>query len=187
MPTNQNILMFMVHSVSFCLLFCFEPIYRDLQDLLADKWASLRGRTVSDCVRIYLTCTRKWALFGATLFQARLRPPPPPDAPPQLETGAPLWLAAAEDGISLLELGSMAPIAKYLYSQVVTFGGCQDDFMLVIGTDEAASQKLLFALSKPKVHRFIHLSMLKNIVYSSLSPLPPFLPPSPSFGIQTIN
>lgn len=63
-----------------------------------------------------------------------------------------VWLAACEDNISLLELSSMQVIASYSYLQVLTFGGCQEDFMLVISTDDGLrSQKLLFALSKPKV------------------------------------
>lgn len=41
----------------------------ELQVKLMDKWRGLRGRTQLDCVRIYLTCTRKWPFFGATLFQ----------------------------------------------------------------------------------------------------------------------
>lgn len=41
----------------------------DLQAKLLEKWKSLKGRTQLDCVRIYLTCTRKWPFFGATLFQ----------------------------------------------------------------------------------------------------------------------
>lgn len=43
----------------------------DLQAKLLDKWRSLKGRTQLDCVRIYLTCTRKWPYFGAMLFQVR--------------------------------------------------------------------------------------------------------------------
>lgn len=41
----------------------------ELQAKLLAKWRSLKGRTQSDCVRIYLNCTRKWPFFGATLFQ----------------------------------------------------------------------------------------------------------------------
>lgn len=63
-----------------------------------------------------------------------------------------VWLAVAEDAITLLGLGCMQPIARYPYTSVLTFGGCQDDFMLVVSADEGlGSQKLLFALSKPKV------------------------------------
>lgn len=43
----------------------------DLQAKLLEKWRALKGRTQMDCVRIYLTCTRKWPFFGATLFQVR--------------------------------------------------------------------------------------------------------------------
>lgn len=46
----------------------------------------------------------------------------------------------------------MAVMCRYNYANIVTFGGCLDDFMLVACPDEgAAEQKLLFALSKPKV------------------------------------
>ncbi|KAJ8869628.1 hypothetical protein PR048_028621 [Dryococelus australis] len=116
---------------------------RELQEKLTDKWASLKGRSLLDCVRIYLTCTRKWPFFGATLFQARVRGP---------GEGGMVWLAVFEDSVTLLELDTMQPVAKYPYTSVVTFGGCQDDFMLVVSAEEGGgSQKLLFSLSKPKV------------------------------------
>lgn len=44
---------------------------QELQNRLLEKWRGLKGRTQLDCVRIYLTCTRKWPFFGATLFQVR--------------------------------------------------------------------------------------------------------------------
>lgn len=68
-----------------------------------------------------------------------------------------IWLAVGEESITLLELGAMQPLARYPYSSVLTFGGCQDDFMLVVSANEGlGSQKLLFALSKPKVRIFIN-------------------------------
>ena len=39
---------------------------------LAEKWGSLRGKGALDCVRIFLTCTRKWQFFGATLFDVQV-------------------------------------------------------------------------------------------------------------------
>ena len=44
----------------------------ELQGKLLEKWRGLKGRTQLDCVRIYLTCTRKWPFFGATLFQVSI-------------------------------------------------------------------------------------------------------------------
>lgn len=48
---------------------------------------------------------------------------------------------------------------RYGYSSVVTFGGCQEDFMLVVHTPEEDSahhppgtHKLLLCMNKPKVH-----------------------------------
>lgn len=124
---------------------------KELHESLASKWQLLRGRSTLDCVRICLTCCRKWPFFGATLFQAK----------PRNTEQAMAWLAVSEDAISVLELASMMPISRYPYGSVVTFGGCQDDFMLVViantgsvgddGLTTNGEQKLLFAMSKPKI------------------------------------
>ena len=45
----------------------------ELASALAERWGQLAGKPASDCVRILLTCTRKWALFGATLFDVKVR------------------------------------------------------------------------------------------------------------------
>ncbi|XP_065213244.1 uncharacterized protein CG43867 isoform X3 [Planococcus citri] len=120
---------------------------KELQISLQEKWFSLKGRSLLDCVRIYLTCTRKWPYFGASLFQAKWK-----QGEATSSAAIMVWLAASEDNISLLELSSMQMIVSYSYHQVLTFGGCQDDFMLVISTDDGLrSQKLLFSLSKPKI------------------------------------
>lgn len=50
---------------------------RELSERLAVKWSSLRGCSASECVRIYLTVARKWPLFGAKLFSAKVRGAPP--------------------------------------------------------------------------------------------------------------
>lgn len=49
------------------------------------------------------------------------------------------WLAVNEDGVSLLDQHSMQLLARYSYDNVVTFGGCQDDFMLVVTSDTSSS------------------------------------------------
>lgn len=72
-----------------------------------------------------------------------------------------VWLAVAEDSVTLLELATMTVLVRYPYSFVVTFGGCQEDFMLVVCPEESeGSQKLLFSLSKPKVRYQNTLSKL---------------------------
>ena len=43
-----------------------------LESYLIEKWSSLRGKSVHDCVRIYLNCTRKWQFFGAQLFNVQV-------------------------------------------------------------------------------------------------------------------
>ncbi|XP_069939219.1 uncharacterized protein CG43867 [Cherax quadricarinatus] len=127
-----------------------EEETKTLHDSLQEKWVGLRGRTQSDCVRIYLTCTRKWPYFGATLFPAAT---PSSDGPP-----TPVWVAVSEDAITLLDHTSMVSIGRYGYESVVTFGGCQEDFMLVVHTPEEDSahhppgtHKLLLCMNKPKI------------------------------------
>lgn len=145
----------MAASTSLQVIDKFYPYrYRDalstdemkqLQEVLVNKWLLLKGRSTLDCVRIYLTCCRKWSFFGATLFQAK----------PRHSDQAIAWLAVSEDSLNVLELSTMAPLARYPYSSVMTFGGCQDDFMVVVGADDTlaphSDQKLLFAMSKPKI------------------------------------
>ncbi|KAH8250429.1 hypothetical protein KR038_000224, partial [Drosophila bunnanda] len=129
---------------------------KDVQELLVSKWMLLKGRSTLDCVRIYLTCCRKWPYFGACLFQAKPRQSESNSAVAGggTSTATPVaWLAVAEDALNVLELSTMAPVARYPYSSVMTFGGCQDDFMLVVSHDDGGGceQKLLFAMSKPKI------------------------------------
>ncbi|XP_036339230.1 uncharacterized protein CG43867 isoform X4 [Rhagoletis pomonella] len=120
---------------------------KEVQELLISKWMLLKGRSTLDCVRIYLTCCRKWPYFGASLFQAK----------PRHSDQAMAWLAISEDALNVLELSSMTPIARYPYTSVMTFGGCQDDFMLVVSSEDTLAacgqqeQKLIFAMSKPKI------------------------------------
>ena len=40
---------------------------------LKEKWATLKGKSSHDCVRIFLTCTRKWQFFGSALFEVEVR------------------------------------------------------------------------------------------------------------------
>ncbi|XP_077096211.1 pleckstrin homology domain-containing family H member 1 isoform X2 [Siphateles boraxobius] len=128
---------------------CSMEQLRDLGECLATKWSVLGGCTASECVRIYLTVARKWPLFGAKLFSAK---PLPPSSLDQTQ----VWLAVNEDGLSVLDY-TMHPFATYPYQSVITFGGCKEDFMLVIsqikdqGLGKKTVDKLLFALAKPKI------------------------------------
>ncbi|XP_068993417.1 uncharacterized protein CG43867 isoform X9 [Neodiprion pinetum] len=145
---------------------------RELQEKLQEKWISLRGRSILDCVRIYLTCTRKWPFFGATLYQAKLK---------QVEP-ATVWIAVSEDSVTLLELQTMAVLWRYNYANIITFGGCLDDFMLVACPDEgAAEQKLLFALNKPKI---LEITLL---IADYMNALGHALPGTPQMNTLTRN
>jgi len=117
----------------------------ELENCLAEKWRGLAGKTTTDCVRILLTCTRKWQFFGATLFEAAAK-----------TDGSELWLAINEEGVSLLSHMSMQVIERFPYQSIVTFGGCQEDFMLVVSSPTSsgglpATERLLFSTSKPRI------------------------------------
>uniref|UniRef100_A0A671V7N1 Pleckstrin homology, MyTH4 and FERM domain containing H2 n=1 Tax=Sparus aurata TaxID=8175 RepID=A0A671V7N1_SPAAU len=119
-----------------------EEQLRQLLQRLSARWASLRGRSSPECVRIYLTVARKWPFFGAKLFEAE---------------GVRVWLAVHEDGISVLELNSV-PLVSHPYKNLMTFGGCKQDFMLVVGqssntntSKDKPTEKHLFALDASKV------------------------------------
>ncbi|XP_076798507.1 pleckstrin homology domain-containing family H member 2 isoform X4 [Arvicanthis niloticus] len=124
---------------------CSEEQLRQLYQRLSTRWMALRGHSAADCVRIYLTVARKWPFFGAKLFFAK------PITPSTL--GNFVWLAVHENGLSILEYSSMRLVISYVYKGLMTFGGYQEDFMVVISTQskERPTEKLLFAMAKPKI------------------------------------
>uniref|UniRef100_A0A452QZY4 Pleckstrin homology, MyTH4 and FERM domain containing H1 n=1 Tax=Ursus americanus TaxID=9643 RepID=A0A452QZY4_URSAM len=123
---------------------------RHLADLLTTKWTALQGCSPPECIRIYLTVARKWPFFGAKLFAAQ---------PAQMSSkeSTLVWIAVNEDGVSILDHNTMQVHVTYPYSSVMTFGGCRDDFMLVIRSipDQSSGkghiEKLLFRMAAPKV------------------------------------
>ncbi|KAL1783830.1 pleckstrin-likey domain-containing family H member 2 [Sigmodon hispidus] len=126
---------------------CSEEQLRQLYQRLSTRWMALRGHSAADCVRIYLTVARKWPFFGAKLFLAK------PIAPSSSDNIF-VWLAIHENGLSILEYTSMHMTSGlYVYKSLMTFGGCQDDFMVVINTHskDRPTEKLLFAMAKPKI------------------------------------
>uniref|UniRef100_A0A8C2YA54 Pleckstrin homology domain-containing family H member 2 n=1 Tax=Coturnix japonica TaxID=93934 RepID=A0A8C2YA54_COTJA len=126
---------------------CSEEQLRQLCQRLSTRWMALRGHSAADCVRIYLTVARKWSFFGAKLFAAK------PLTTSSLEKSF-IWFAVHEDGISILDYSTMRLTVTYTYKSLMTFGGYQDDFMLVVNdaqTKDKATEKLLFAMTKPKI------------------------------------
>uniref|UniRef100_A0AAX7T185 Pleckstrin homology domain containing, family H (with MyTH4 domain) member 2 n=1 Tax=Astatotilapia calliptera TaxID=8154 RepID=A0AAX7T185_ASTCA len=126
-----------------------EEQLRQLLQRLSARWASLRGRSSPECVRIYLTVARKWPFFGARLFES-ITPSPDP--------GVRVWLAVHEDGVSVLEHNSIKLLVCYSYKNLMTFGGCKQDFMLVMGQNvgtnaskDKPTEKHLFAMDPSKV------------------------------------
>uniref|UniRef100_A0AAQ5XUX0 Pleckstrin homology domain containing, family H (with MyTH4 domain) member 2 n=1 Tax=Amphiprion ocellaris TaxID=80972 RepID=A0AAQ5XUX0_AMPOC len=124
-----------------------EEQLRQLLQRLSTRWASLRGRSSSECVRIYLTVARKWPFFGAKLFEAGVS-----------GCNGRVWLAVHEDGISVLEHNSIVSCYLQSLTNLMTFGGCKQDFMLVVGqsistnaSKDKPTEKHLFAMDASKV------------------------------------
>ncbi|XP_067421523.1 pleckstrin homology domain-containing family H member 2 [Emydura macquarii macquarii] len=126
---------------------CSEEQLRQLRQRLSTRWMALRGHSAADCVRIYLTVARKWSFFGAKMFAAK------PLTTSTFESSF-VWLVVHEDGISILEYSSLRLIVTYVHKSLMTFGGYQDDFMLVVNNTQSKdkpNEKLLFAMAKPKI------------------------------------
>ncbi|XP_051639068.1 pleckstrin homology domain-containing family H member 2 isoform X6 [Manacus candei] len=126
---------------------CSEEQLRQLCQRLSTRWMALRGHSAADCVRIYLTVARKWSFFGAKLFAAK-------PLSMSSDDKSFIWFAVHEDGISILDYSSMRLTVTYSYKSLMTFGGYQDDFMLVVNntqTKDRTTEKHLFAMTKPKI------------------------------------
>ncbi|XP_058238898.1 pleckstrin homology domain-containing family H member 2 isoform X1 [Hemibagrus wyckioides] len=130
---------------------CSEEQLRQLSERISARWASLRGRSTSECVRIYLTVARKWPFFGAKLFEAE------PLSPSSLQSTR-VWVAVHEDGLSVLDFTSMKLLVSFSHKNIVTFGGCRQDFMLVVTQSsrsntarEKPTEKHLFTMSTFKI------------------------------------
>ncbi|XP_054547125.1 pleckstrin homology domain-containing family H member 1 isoform X2 [Talpa occidentalis] len=146
---------------------------RHMADLLATKWAALQGCSSPECIRIYLTVARKWPFFGAKLFAAQ---------PAQLSSRetALVWIAVNEDGVSILDHNTMVHVT-YPYSSVMTFGGCRDDFMLVIrstldqSSGKGHTEKLIFRMAAPKIAEatFVVASYMNHCCTAANPPSPP--------------
>ncbi|XP_052007697.1 pleckstrin homology domain-containing family H member 2-like [Xyrauchen texanus] len=130
---------------------CTEDHLRQLLQRLSTRWASLRGRSSSECIRIYLTVARKWSFFGAKLFEAEHVTSSP-------QQNMSVWMAVHEDGISILEFNSVKVLASHAHKNIVTFGACGQHFMLAVAlasstntTKDKVTEKHLFAMAPSKV------------------------------------
>ncbi|XP_077470135.1 pleckstrin homology domain-containing family H member 2 [Stigmatopora argus] len=128
-----------------------EEQLRQLLQRLSARWSSLKGRSSSECVRIYLTVAKKWPLFGAKLFEAESITPSP-------DLATRVWLAVHEEGISVLEYNSIKPLVSHPYKNLMTFGGCKQDFLLVMAkssinktTKDRPSETHTFAMDESKI------------------------------------
>lgn len=81
----------------------------------------------------------------------------------QLQRTRALWLAVHEDCIALLERHSLATLVTYDYSEVSTFGGHREDFVLVVSPKNTSPthnrvvqmEKIVLTMSKIQVYIYI--------------------------------
>ncbi|XP_071044238.1 uncharacterized protein CG43867 isoform X3 [Parasteatoda tepidariorum] len=160
---------------------------RKLCDSIKEKWIGLKGCSITDCVRVYLNCARKWSFTGGKLFPAKLK----------CDAIQNVWLAVAENCIAVLDAVSLQCLVQYPYSSVLTFGGCREDFMLVINCgdipgerNQCSTERLLFNMTKPKILELTLLiadymnATVQNAQYNKRSGSA--VPSSPKGSISTV-
>ncbi|XP_048586759.1 pleckstrin homology domain-containing family H member 1 isoform X2 [Nematostella vectensis] len=134
---------------------------RSLTLKMAEKWSTFHGWSVRECVDKYLENARRWPFLGCKLFKAKQRDTASAGKRRASASTAtqPVWLAVEEDSINILEGENLRLMCRYKYKHVVTFGGCKDDFMLVVNqsimrggnTVEQGTQRLLFSMPRGKI------------------------------------
>ncbi|KAH9416603.1 Pleckstrin y domaincontaining H member 2 [Dermatophagoides pteronyssinus] len=109
-----------------------------LNEIVTQRWNELCDRSLLDCVRIYLNCTRKWNLCGCQLFQANIFNCLKYDDLASLylykffRNHSMIWIAIDEDFIELLEYESFHSILKISYRNVLNYGYFKSYFTLTI-------------------------------------------------------
>eukprot|EP00117_Sycon_ciliatum_P001646 scpid10924/ scgid5643/ Pleckstrin homology domain-containing family H member 1 len=86
------------------------------------KWDGLRRTARDECLAAYLRMVRRWPFCSAVFFPCLVR---------GVDTSS-FLLAIQEDSVSFLRTDSMDLDHCYRYDQLLTFGGCDGDLMLVI-------------------------------------------------------
>ena len=173
--TRPQIILNQVIDRFFPVHFKQINLLKTLIELVRDKWMELKGRPAHDCVRIYLNCARKWPFWDYRLFEAKLSKAAKVvdtcNCVSVMASQTKLWIAVSDDSVVLLEFDSFNMICHYSYKNLITFGGCKQDFMLVFtnkslsndpdsgsgtGTgssraESLGSERLLFTMSKTRI------------------------------------
>jgi hypothetical protein len=128
-------------------------------DKLIQKWENYHGVSAPKCAKMLLAMfTDLWSLYGASLFSCK-------DLYSILtsQKNSSLWLAIHEDGVHFLNINNMKVIASYSYKEIVTFGGQDGDFMLVINSRQLVSssavqtEKIILGMSKFQIREATYL------------------------------
>nr|XP_039253931.1 pleckstrin homology domain-containing family H member 1-like [Styela clava] len=121
---------------------------RQLRAKLCEKWTMLKNTSPSECARVILATTRKFTLYGAKLFQVEVN-----RKHNKLST---IWLAVHEHGVNELNYVTMAIENTYKYLNIMTYGGCDNRFMIVV-EKEGVPEKHFYSMSKEKASEIVHL------------------------------
>ncbi|XP_009860274.3 pleckstrin homology domain-containing family H member 1 [Ciona intestinalis] len=120
-----------------------------IRERINDRWVALEGSTPLDCTKIFLNVLRKYPLCGAALFLAKVETP-------GKQKGEIVWLAVTEDAFHVLSYKSMEVKDLCRLPDVVTFGGCRDNLM-VVSEMAGVTRKLFFHLPMLQMLELVRL------------------------------
>lgn len=104
-----------------------------LLEQVRDRWKSLATCSQMDCIRVYLNAVRKWHYWDSHLYPAILMKCVNDDtATSSLAAGSNVCLALNEKAFSLLESEKLSLITSFALRQLVTFGGDNESFVVVV-------------------------------------------------------
>ncbi|XP_047133517.1 pleckstrin homology domain-containing family H member 2 isoform X1 [Hydra vulgaris] len=114
---------------------------------VADIWSTLKGKTSLECCEMYMNVVKSIPLYGSKLFMAKEKLLQSTSNNNSVD----VWIALYEMQIQILSKNKEI-INSYDWSQVVTFGGYKQDFMLVVQQQEKPETvKRLFAMPPHQV------------------------------------
>ncbi|XP_066913817.1 pleckstrin homology domain-containing family H member 1-like isoform X2 [Clytia hemisphaerica] len=103
-------------------------IRRKVFKSVADDWSALKGKSIKECVHGYLHLAQAIPLYGSKLFKAQEKLVGNADSK---EPPTTIWIAIDEERLQILSK-DLEPRKSYEWSNVVTFGGFKEDFMMVV-------------------------------------------------------
>jgi len=145
----------------------FPARYRDARDKhcskqqrekIVEKWTALKQTSKNECVRTFLSAVRRWPLCEATFFATK-------NETCGKHKGDSIWLAVGENGLNILHRKTMQLVKQIDYDDVATFGGCNEQLMVILQPTSSTCKKLYFAM--PKIQIFSCVQLMADYMNTS--------------------